>query len=314
MNPNALLLWMSARGEGSWQQFRAAVEELHLPSETPSQAEDDEESPGLSGHWRLRLNLQRLGHAEFAAGAGGPDWRVTPPTLALHQGSSGAFGVLIGARSDALMARIAGSAGSVSMQTYTADLCPDPILVNGPDQHALESFAESAGLRIQIQAPTAILLNVPPVDDRTVLRRADIPIGTDWRIERFSATRLGWASSSRDNLPGSTALFRFSARHGRQTILCLRGVPYSVPGQVGKYVILARRKRWVIRYNTSRQRLSVPASCRPPFLVERALVLCSGGPPMLEAPLGRNTILHYDDVPSSVAQLACAVLRQEPQE
>ena len=29
MSADALLLWMSARRQGSWQQFRAAVEELH---------------------------------------------------------------------------------------------------------------------------------------------------------------------------------------------------------------------------------------------------------------------------------------------
>jgi hypothetical protein len=31
VNANRLLLWMSARRQGSWSQFRAAVEELHIP-------------------------------------------------------------------------------------------------------------------------------------------------------------------------------------------------------------------------------------------------------------------------------------------
>lgn len=314
MNPNALLLWMSARGEGSWQQFRAAVEELHLPSEAGGTPDDDAQPSGLPSHWRLRLNMQRLGHAEFAAGAGEADWRVTPPTLAVHSRPGRALGILVGARSDALLARIAACAGSASIQTHSADFCPDQILVSGPDQNALLLFANSTGIQTQLQAPTALLLNIPRVDDRTVRRPADIPMGTDWRIERFSATSLCWSAASRGDLAGCKAgLFRFSALYQRQTILCLRGVPYSVPGLVGKYAILARRRRWVIRYDRQREQLSVPASCRPPFLVERALVLCSGRPPANQAGVG-GTTLYYDGVPPDVAHLACGVLRQELQE
>jgi hypothetical protein len=315
VTPNALLLWMSARSEGSWQQFRAAVEELHLPSEAPGSPDDDAESSGLRAYWRLRLNMQRFGHAEFAAGAAGADWRVAPPTLAMHQRPGHALGVLVGARSDALMARIAASAGSASIQTYTADLYPDQILVSAPDQNALQIFADAAGIRAQAHAPTALLLSIPRVDDRTVRRRADIPMGADWKIERFSATTLGWSAASREDLAGCRAgLFRFSALYRRQTILCLHGLPYSVPGQVGKYAILARRRRWVVRYDASHEQLSVPASCRPPFLIERSLVLCSGRPPGVQAQPGGSITLFYDGVPRAAALLASGVLRQELKE
>ena len=33
MSLNDLLLWLSAKGEGSWAQFRAAVERLHVDAE-----------------------------------------------------------------------------------------------------------------------------------------------------------------------------------------------------------------------------------------------------------------------------------------
>ena len=53
-----LLLWMSARQKGSWQQFRVAVEEFHS-------ADNDAESGGnitptdeFRLHQRLRLNLE----------------------------------------------------------------------------------------------------------------------------------------------------------------------------------------------------------------------------------------------------------------
>ncbi len=314
MNPNSLLMWMSAKGEGTWQQFRTAVEELHLESGEAG-SKDDMDHTGLPSYWRLRLNLQRLGHAEFGAGAGELDWRVTPPTLATHQRPGCALGVLVGARSDALMAQVAGCAGNLSIQTYSADFCPDQIVVSGLNQDGLRSFAAAARLGIQIDAPTALLLNIPRLDDRLVRQRAQVPMGADWRIERFSATTLGWNSASREDISGCKAgLFRFSMRYQRQAILCLRGVPYSIPAQVGKYVILARRKRWVARYDARREQLSVPASCRPPFLIERAIVLCSGRPPALASLPGGNSTLCYDDVPYAVAQLACETLHQELRE
>src|SRR5258708_33608088 len=84
MSANALLLWMSARRQGSWQQFRTAVEELHLDESNDIEGEGDDapDQFALPLYQTLRLNLQRIGHGEFFAGAGGADWRGTPPSPA----------------------------------------------------------------------------------------------------------------------------------------------------------------------------------------------------------------------------------------
>lgn len=307
---------MSARGEGSWQQFRSAVEELHLQevdSAVGQAAEaEDAEVSGLPQYWVLRLNLQRLGHAEFAAGAGGRDWRVTPPVLAVTKHPNGVNAVLVGARSDNLLRRLADSGDDVRVERESCVSCPDLIRVQSPDEDALLRLVERAVLRIQREAPTAILLSLPPVDDPGIQQFSEIPIGVDWKIERFSATTLGWASSTRDDIHSCVlGLFRFTLRYQRRVLLCIHGVPYAMPAQVGKYVVLRRRRRWVLRYDSAHQRLSLPASCRPPFLVERALILCSGALPLLEPKRGSAGILHYCGVPRAVAQLASAVLRQE---
>ena len=42
MSANSLLLWMSARRQGSWPQFRAAVEQLHLGEGENGEGEDDD--------------------------------------------------------------------------------------------------------------------------------------------------------------------------------------------------------------------------------------------------------------------------------
>src|SRR5574340_183927 len=106
MSANSLLLWMSARRHGSWAQFRAAVEELHLATDVEVDGEDDDapDQFALPLYQMLRFNLQRVGHAEFFAGAGeGADWRVTPPSLAITRNARGWLGIVAGARSPALM-------------------------------------------------------------------------------------------------------------------------------------------------------------------------------------------------------------------
>jgi hypothetical protein len=87
-----------------------------------------------------------------------------------------------------------------------------------------------------------------------------------------------------------------------------RGRTFSVPVQVGKYAALRRcRVRRLLTYNRERCVLSAPLSCRPPLLIERALVLCSG---LLPRMIYEPPRLEYTEVPWSVAQLSGELLRQ----
>jgi hypothetical protein len=112
------------------------------------------------------------------------------------------------------------------------------------------------------------------------------------------------------NAPDAEGLFRFSRfqtpeyflREGRETI--------KLPGAIGKYLILFRYKRRVLRYNRQDRSLSVPALFRPPLLTERALILCSGMPPSLSVAYGRPR-LTYRDIPEEVAGLTAEVLGQD---
>src|SRR5213593_4410033 len=106
MRANELLLWLSARREGSWQQFRQAVEQLHS-SDGETNSESNDEFPL---HQQLRLDLERLAHVEFFATDCEDGWRIAPPTFATHSISGGVRGVLCGARSPALRERVIRSA------------------------------------------------------------------------------------------------------------------------------------------------------------------------------------------------------------
>ena len=100
MKANELLFWLSARCQGSWQQFRAAVEELHS-AENESQPDGTAvtDNDGFPLHQQLRLDLERLAHVKFFSRGCESDWGVAPPTLAAHRLRGGVRAVMCGARS-----------------------------------------------------------------------------------------------------------------------------------------------------------------------------------------------------------------------
>ena len=104
-----------------------------------------------------------------------------------------------------------------------------------------------------------------------------------------------------------TALFRFVRKHQRFYYLRWHGQTYRVPVQVGKYAV-ATKTRGLVSYDAATQTLSVPVSCRPPLLIERALILCSGVLPALQ---GQSRRLRYTGVPPHVARLTAQLLLRE---
>jgi hypothetical protein len=310
VSANALLLWMSARQAGSWHQFRAAVEELHLGS--PEDGSDEEEAGRRDTfplYQALRLNLQRLGHAEFFAGAGDREWRVTPPSLAVTNHVRGWLGVIAGARSSNLLRRLEEATHSGELEVIGAPDCPDQLRVFAADPNQLRGIAQGVGLEMQQDAPATLLMSLPPVDDPAVRHRADLPFGADWRIERFSDADLRWRPATRDEaLKTAAGLFRFSFTYQHYELFCSRGQAFRIPGQVGKYLVLRRARRRVLQYDARDLRLTVLGTCRPPFLVERALILCSGVPPSFDV---ATKTVSYADIAPEIAELASHVLRQE---
>ena len=107
MNPNELLLWLSATGEGTWSRYRAVLDELAAADESTDSMEDTgedvPEAGSLPQHIRFKLNLERLGHTEFFRRDFPNGWRVVPPTIVVMPNEDLIRGVLCGARTDRLL-------------------------------------------------------------------------------------------------------------------------------------------------------------------------------------------------------------------
>lgn len=108
MSANELLLWMSAIGRGSWAQFRGAATRFVDEAEDESDGDEDvAASESLSVHQSLRLTFSRLGFAEFFVDGAEGGWRVAPPVLAMRVRQSRFEGIVVGARSPALLGNLA---------------------------------------------------------------------------------------------------------------------------------------------------------------------------------------------------------------
>lgn len=311
MSANNLLLWMSARGAGSWQQFRAAVEELHIMGDTNAQDADEVDPSTFPLYQSLRLNIQRIGHAEFFYDDNGPDWRVTPPSLAISKLGQEWHGLVIGARSPGLQMALTSRGINPLPQIVQPPFCPDQIIFRSKRQESLIEIAEKFGLVPQSDAPLAILTCLPAIDNPRTRKPHPLPFGRDWKIDRYSPEELRWKQSDRNvALHSAGGLFRFTLWYQRYILYCSKGESFSVPGQVGKYLVLRKRRRQVLQYDAADGVLSCPASCRPPFLIERALIMCSAALPELKR---RDDVvsLDYSCVPQNIAEIVAALLRQE---
>jgi hypothetical protein len=306
MNLDHLLLWLSAKRTGSWAQFRGAVEELHIQGEERALDDLDPSGPDfdLPVYQQARLALQRLGHVEFRPSEAVYSWRVVPPSMALLPGIS-ARGLLCGARSAALVERLHDIA---EVEMLPVEGMPQRVVIAAASRHALGVGARVLGIHVQEAAPIALLSALPGVRDSSIWSEASMPETPGWTIHRFSPSLLQWTSVQQDEaLRVGIGLFRFIRRYQRFYYLRWRGRSYHVPVQLGKYAVMRKRQGHLV-YELARGILSVPAICRPPLLIERALILCSGLLPPFDPQSGR---LEYAEVPPDVAWLAAQLLRQE---
>lgn len=310
MKANELLLWMSARRAGSWQQFRAAVEELQSPEDgSESNEAGVPASDEFQLHQRLRLNFSSLGHAEFFARECEQGWRIAPPTLATHPVPNGFRAVLCGARSPALLDRLLRTGEQLAVEVCSVRGVPDMVRFTAPEIGSLEALAIQSSIRFQPDAPLAILSHLPPCDPPPRQHpQSGFPEGAGWRIREFEPSALKWRASEREQAGLARAgLFEFQLYDQWRYFLRRGGRTYKMPRAIAVYVLLRRHRRRLLRYDSETRTLSLPGACRPPRLLERALVLCSGLPPAFDPATSRLT---YADVPPDIARFAAGLLRQ----
>lgn len=304
---NKLLLWLSARRKGSWSQYRSMVSDLGLD------ASDNPDVSGVPVHLRLKFTLEALGHVDFFGEDAGLSWRVPPPVFAITRRNGDTTAVLCGARSLPLMAQLRDEFGTEHWVQSTLPEGPDSVQIRNADGAFLARVAERAGVRLQWDAPVCLLSCLDPISRVAVGPEKEMPFGRDVKVERFAIQRRRYYWEEVDTADTSEeTLFRCSRWQVPEYFLSLRGATFATSGQAGKYFLLHRRGRHVLRYDAKTHELTMPAICRPPLLVDRALTLCSGALPVLREryPGQPGMMLHYSQINPEVAGAAAEVLNQ----
>jgi hypothetical protein len=293
---NELLTWMSARRSGSIQSFRTRVVALH-----PASAQG---GGALAPHCLAAWTLSKLGHAEFEKSAGGKGWRVAPPVLAADDVYGSPCAVLCGARSAELLATLTDCGGPGRLRVSSQSSSPDLIELRAESPSILADTAHSAGIPLLWNASLALLAVCPHVKDMA-LEESSIPVGAGWTVSRFSKSGLAWVMGAAAEAQSvRTALFRFRGDYGTTYVLKEGGRAFSCDPAVGKFRIFTRRHR-PIAYNAAAQELTIAAGCRPPEIIERALVVASG-----RLPAFRDRTLVYTHVGRATAECVAALLTQ----
>src|SRR5207253_307757 len=147
-----------------------------------SDGEEERGRDALGVYQRLRLNFERLGHAEFFAKGCEGGWRVAPPVIATSGQPGRWMGILCGARSCRLLARMqAAATGRAALHIEQQDGAPLIHQFAATDNAALVAIAAEAGLYLQPDAPLAILSSLPFVVDHTLRQKEELPLGPGWQ-------------------------------------------------------------------------------------------------------------------------------------
>jgi hypothetical protein len=292
---NDLLAWMSARRSGSMQSFRGRVAELSAGHARGRHT--------IAAHHVARWNLAKLGHSEFEEAARG-GWRVAPPVLAAGGISGPSRAVLCGARSAELLSKLTARADAEHIEASNQTAGPDVIGLAAPCARDLTGIAHDIGIPIQWNAPLAILAACQRVK-AMILEERSIPVGAGWTVTRFSKSGLAWVpATAADAQTLRAGFFRFRGDYGTTYVLKEAGHAFTCDPATGKYRVLQRRHRPLV-YDPGAQELAIAASCRPPELVERALVVASGCLPEF-----RDKRLVYSRVARATAECAANLVGQ----
>ena len=297
-----LLTWMTAVGTGSWQRFRSAIDELACNQETEQKSENLFKG-SFPFHHKTRLRLARLGHAEFSMSE--KKWRVTPPALVSLPNDNSHSAFLCGARPESLVSALQDHSFCEDI-TIDEQLGPSRVLITAKSKSNLAKIANDIGCSFLDDSPRELLASIPPIDNFQYRDEVELPFGEEWKVEEFLADELTWQERTpSDARSTENGLFRFMVHHQPKYYMIMNGVPYLVPNQIGKFALLRKRKRRVFKYSFEQKLFSVPPICIPPYLIDRALTLCSGLLPGFDK--GR---LVYTNVPHDLAVSAGMLLRQ----
>lgn len=287
---NHLLYWLSAKGTGSWQEFRQTCTILKL----------DQNAEARHIFRRLRL----LGHIEYLDN--GSRWAICPPCLVeadLSESVHHCF--LAGMRIPKLQDTLLQAAGILPTISTQADRgAPDVMRLTFATSRGAELATNKTSelgypLRFAGKAGMRILQLLPHIKGwmRSILNPISIPISR-YQIEKWDGTGYQWVSH-----PVEPGMYRLADPQQKDLVYYyfydpesgrwLQGDWYGLRHLANVYLGLPAQ----LTYNQVDRLLFVPDTHRLPDLYERVLTLASGELPYM----GENGVI-FQNIAEPLAQ------------
>jgi ribosomal protein S10 len=268
---NYLLIWLSARGEGTRNSLQAACKTLGI-------IEDGNEVR------RVVRRLRLLGHLETSPT--GARWSIAPPTLVRLNTPSALGTVLCGAR-DATLLEALRAVARIEEIPQPHGLAPSAILLHDAETELTKAVASIPGLWLTERVAERLAELLPPiaawpdtlpslpgiVPSRYILRQFDGSKFVDVQLVRQGGLyELTERTEERASSIGRTRTFFYDARRGSWLTGDWYGLRFFARVDLGM--------RCPAQYEQTTWRLALPVDWNWPEVYERALVLASGRLPV----------------------------------
>lgn len=321
VDPNSLLIVMSAHERLTWSQFREAVEFLSDANRGTTLM------PGpvaaLSG---LLQCLVALGHCDALYEQGQSTISVSPPALCRLPRAGLPVAILAGTRCPQTFQHMCEAADAVGkgIQITTEShpgplgLLPDSILVTSESDAALERFCSELGITCAAIPPAWALVNwagsLSQYEKRLDYR---YPTTLNWPRYDFDVDSFLFSRNICDTLP------RYSRYRNPTTSLPLHlffrdSLGAEADLNWGRYLALNAQGINVVAYDERRFLLCIPLMMPLPAIIARILCLCSGRPPVYRSrefllpSINCDSWLMFEDVPPQIAVAALSKVGQQP--
>ena len=243
--------------------------------------------------------MSALGHIDIELEPSGrrvKQWKVAPSVLVI---TAHGHLYLAGHRSHRLIESIGDAVRKAGgrLDVRTGEEGPTAYWITGLGQEAVPSVVESVKedsgetLLVAMRPDFTIAKALTPLRD--VLATAHTASGP-LEADLFDASTASWAAGS---ATVSDGLYRTDAMP-RSYLFRRDRIWYQVSYRIGKYLASAFEGKSLLAYNVQDLQLECPLGAQLPALYERAVVLSSGLPPLIDR---RQSKVFYRRVPRDVA-------------
>jgi hypothetical protein len=320
-NSDRLLYVLSAKQEMSWTAFKSAFSSLYTLIANVS----DPEKQGIKNK-RLEVvrSLESLGHCDFDFTSNRV--YVSPPTLVRLPCGGFPQAVLAGARSPQTLEQIKDICSSlgkhINVEIQPDDdlsLVPRRITVQVEDVEELRKIATSLKIHFKENPAAWEILNFSgSLQDYLSTRKWSDAPEINWQRQTFNTNSLQF-----DSYQDSETIIRLSQyknlKRNTQTYYFWRdGQSTEIDRDWGRYAVLSAIHLNVLIYDKRKYMMIVPIGAKLPYLLERALTLCSGYVPEYRDKIDSLAKLLpkirdfriFHEIPSQVAEMTASKLNQ----